>query len=103
LADHVAAQPNPGSSLEIEAQTGCLRDGSRQAGGEAGRLEDHQERIAPPRKRRKTTEPLAESGTPSGAVASSVRRLARAAVDVAREPCLLSVAGALRARGRDAA
>ena len=47
LADDVASEPDPRPAGELEAEAGRFRDGGREAGGQAGRLEGDEERLRP--------------------------------------------------------
>jgi hypothetical protein len=70
LADDVASEADPRSAGELEAETGRLGNGGREAGGEPRRLEDDEER----------GRPTGEGGQPAQAVrdASGARVRVRA-------------------------
>ncbi len=60
LADDVAAEPDPGPALELQPEPGRFRHCGREAGGQAGRLEDDEERLGPAGETGQTTQPLGD-------------------------------------------
>ena len=47
LADHVAPEPDPGASCQLEAEAGRFGDGRGETAGQAGRFERHEQRLCP--------------------------------------------------------
>jgi len=60
LADDVASEPNPRPAGELEAEAGRFRDGSREAGGEARRLEGDEQRLRPTGEGREAAQPVGD-------------------------------------------
>jgi hypothetical protein len=60
LADDVAPQPDPRPAGELEAEAGRLRDGGREAGGEARRLEGDEERLRPAGESHQAAQPVGD-------------------------------------------
>jgi hypothetical protein len=58
LADDVAAEPDPGLSLELEPQAGGLRDRRCKAVRQSRRLERDEKRLGPPSKTREPAQPI---------------------------------------------
>jgi hypothetical protein len=58
LADHVAPEPDPRPAGELETETGRFRNGGREAGGQAGRLEGDEQRLRPAGQRGQPAEPV---------------------------------------------
>ncbi len=47
LADHVAPEPDPGASRQLQAEAGRFGDGRGETPGQAGRFERHEQRLCP--------------------------------------------------------
>ena len=62
LADDVAAEPDPATSLELEAETCRFGNRRRQPRCQARRLEGDEERLGPPGEPRQTPQPLGDLG-----------------------------------------
>ena len=60
LADDVASEPDPRPAGELEAQAGRFRDGGRESGGEAGRLEGDEQRLRPTGEGREAAQPIGD-------------------------------------------
>jgi hypothetical protein len=58
LADDVAAEPDPAASRELQPETGGLRHGRGETGGQPGWLEGHEQRLRPAGESREATEPV---------------------------------------------
>ena len=62
LADDVAAEPDPGLSLELESEPGRFGDRGREPGRQAGRLEGDEERLGPTGQAGETPQSLGHLG-----------------------------------------
>ena len=62
LADDVPPEPDPGPSSELETQSRGFRDGRREPGGQARRLEGDEERLGPAGEPGQATQPLGDLG-----------------------------------------
>jgi len=60
LADDVASKPDPRPAGELEAEAGRFRDGGREAGGEARRLEGDEQRLRPTGEGREAAQPVGD-------------------------------------------
>jgi len=60
LANDVASKPDPRPAGELEAEAGRFRDGGREAGGEARRLEGHEQRLRPTGEGREAAQPVGD-------------------------------------------
>jgi hypothetical protein len=63
LADHLPAQPDPGSPVQLEPQAGRLFDGCGDRFRQAGRLQDDQLHLRPPGDGRQSADPVAQLGS----------------------------------------
>ena len=62
LAHDVAPEADPRASGELEAEPGGSGHGARQVAGQAGWLEDHEQRLRAPGQGRETVEPFGQPG-----------------------------------------
>jgi hypothetical protein len=62
LADDVASEPDPRPAGKLETETRRLGNGRREARGEAGRLESHEQRLRAAGEGRETAEPVRDAG-----------------------------------------
>jgi hypothetical protein len=58
LADDVASEPDPAASRELQPETGRLRDGRREAAGQPGWFEGHEQRLRPAGEGREASKPV---------------------------------------------